>query len=128
MIRQEAIDQLTAILIAVPPFDGVLFWEETPSEYSENALYLKDTHEKYTDKNGFYLATLRIEIIAVVIETSTVPAEKLGNLALAELIKQVSRFSAKDAFITLAESHKWLQTKGRTACEIELSLDLEYKL
>jgi hypothetical protein len=128
VIRQQAIDQLTARLNAIPMFDGVLFWEQIPAEYGENALYLKDNQEKYTKKNGFYIATLRIEIIAVVIETPADTADKLGNLALAELIHAVNLLSVKDAFATLAESHKWVTTKGKTACEIELSLDLEYKL
>jgi hypothetical protein len=126
--RQQAIDQLTAHLNAISRFDGVLFWEEIPSLYGENALYLKDTQEKYTEKNGFYLANLRIEIIAIVLETPTDKADKLGNLALAELIEAVNQLSVKDAFATLTESHKWVQTKGKTACEIELSLDLQYKL
>jgi hypothetical protein len=128
MIRQQAIDQLSAHLSAIAMFDGVLFWSEIPADYGENALYLKDTQETYSKKNGFYVATLKIEIIAVVLETPTDNADKLGNLALSELIKAVELLKVKDAFATLAESHKWVQTKGKTACEIELSLDLEYKL
>jgi hypothetical protein len=128
MIRQEAIDQLTQLLSAIPMFSGVLTWDEIPAEYAQNALYLKDTQEKYSKRNGYYVATLRIEIVAVVIETSTSTADKLGNLALSELIKAVELLSVKNAFVTLAESHKWVTTKGKTACEIELSLDLEYKL
>lgn len=109
-------------------FDGVLVWDNLPTEYSQNAIYLKDTREKYQKQGNKYTCTLRIEIQAIIIETSTNTAAKLGNLALADLIKAVCTVSYPGAFINLADAHKWIETKGKTACEVELNLDIRYQI
>ncbi|NJK57015.1 MAG: hypothetical protein HC939_13900 [Pleurocapsa sp. SU_5_0] len=101
-------------------FNGVLVWDNLPTEYSQNAIYLKDTREKYEKQGAKYTCTLRIEIIAIAIETSTDTATKLGNLALADLIKAVCSISHPRAFINLASADKWIETKGKTACQVEL--------
>jgi hypothetical protein len=109
-------------------FNGVLVWDNLPTEYSQNAIYLKDTREKYDRQGNKYTCTLRIEIIAIAIETSTDTATKLGNLALADLIKAVCTVSQSGAFINLVSAEKWIETKGKTACEVELNLDIKYQI
>jgi hypothetical protein len=135
VIRQSIIEQIETALAAIKiangystDFNGVLVWDNLPTEYSQNAIYLKDTREKYQKQGNKYTCTLRIEIIAIVIETSTNTAAKLGNLALADLIKAVCTVSYPGAFINLADAHKWIETKGKTACEVELNLDIKYQI
>ncbi len=127
MKRQQVIDSITTALSTIPTFNGVLVWDDTPTEYSQNAIYIKDTREKYEKKNCKYLATLRIELIAVVIETSSNTADKLGNIALVDLINVVSQMSVPEVIVNLIDSHKWIQTKGKTACEVELNIDVKYQ-
>lgn len=135
MDRQLIIDKLAAALSAISTangyqtdFNNVAVWDNTPAEYSENAIYIKDTREKYEDKNGRYLCVLRIEIIAIVIESGSNTAAELGNLALTDLIKAVTQVSHKGAFINLVDAHKWIETKGLAACEVELNLDIKYQI
>jgi hypothetical protein len=80
-VRQTIVDELTTLLTAVPDFNGVLVWDNLPAEYSQNAIYLKDSSEKYDRRNNKYVATLRIEIIAIVIETTgnTTTCSPRGN-------------------------------------------------
>lgn len=135
MIRQSIIDQIAAALANISinngystDFNGVLVWDNTPTEYSENAIYIKDTREKYVKQGNKYACTLRVEIIAIAIESGSTTADKLGNLALADLIKAVNSVSHKGAFINLADAHKWIDTKGKTACEVELNIDIKYQI
>jgi hypothetical protein len=135
MIRQSIIEQIETALANIKitngystDFNGVLVWDNLPTEYGENAIYLKDTREKYEKQGNKYTCTLRIEIIAIVIETGSDTAAVLGNLALADLIKAVCAVSYRGAFINLANAEKWIETKGRTACEVELNLDVKYQI
>lgn len=125
--RQEIIDALTLRARSLPTFNRVLLWDNVPSQYEQNAIYLKDTREKYEKKNGVYQATLRIELVAIVIETRDVSAAVLGNLALTELIDGVTGLTVKGVVFNLADSFKYIDTKGVTACEIELNLDVKYQ-
>jgi hypothetical protein len=135
MNRQSIIETLETALANITiangystDFNGVLVWDNLPTEYSQNAIYLKDTREKYEKQGNKYTCTLRIEIIAIAIETSTDTATKLGNLALADFIKAVCAVSQSGAFINLVSAEKWIETKGKTACEIELNLDVKYQI
>ena len=125
--RQEIIDALTKKLRSLPTFNQVLLWDNVPNQYSTNAVYLKDTREKYEKKNSVYQATLRIELVAIVIETKNVPAANLGNLALRELIEAVTGLTVKGAIFNLIDSFKYIDTKGITACEVELNIDVKYQ-
>jgi hypothetical protein len=127
-VRQTIVDELTTLLTAVPDFNGVLVWDNLPAEYSQNAIYLKDSSEKYDRRNNKYVATLRIEIIAIVIETTGNTAEKLGNIALVNLIDAVQQLSVRGAIVDLVDSFKWIDTKGKTACEVELNIDVKYQI
>lgn len=123
--RQSIIDKLTLALSSVK---NVLIWDNVPSEYSTEAIYLKDTREKYEKQGNGYVCTLSIEIIAIAIETASSSADKLGNLILEDLIKAISQVSMPGVFFYLEDSHKWVETKGKTACEIELNLSVKYKI
>ena len=132
-MRQEIIEQLETLLRNISTTNGyscdfnrVLLWDDVPTEYSQNAIYVKDTREKYEKKNK-YTATLRLEIIAIVIETQDNPATKLGNLALEDLIEAVSQLSVCSSIVTLVDSFKWIETKGKTACQVELNIDVKYQ-
>jgi hypothetical protein len=135
VIRQSIIEQIEAALANIKiangysmDFDGVLVWDNLPTEYSQNAIYLKDTREKYEKQGNKYICTLRLEIIAIVIESGPDTAAKLGNLALVDLIKAVCTVSNPGAFINLVNAEKWIETKGKTACEVELNLDVKYQI
>ena len=127
ILRQKIIDVLTDRLRSLPTFNRVLLWDNVPNQYSTNAIYLKDTREKYEKKNNVYVSTLRIELVAIVIETQDVSAADLGNLALTELIEAVMGVVVKGAIINLADSFKYIDTKGVTACEVELNIDVKYQ-
>ena len=134
MLRQPIIELLETTLSSISvasgyqtDFNGVLLWQEVPTEYGQNAIYVKDVVEKY-DKHGTkYTAVLKVEIVAVVIETATDSAAKLGNLALADLIKAVSSISYPGAFFILKDASKWIETQGKTACQVELNIDVKYQ-
>lgn len=126
-MRQEIIDALTDKLRSLPSFNSVLLWDNVPTQYSTNAVYLKDTREKYEKKNSVYQAVLRIELVAVVIEQKESSAADLGNLAIRELIEAVTGLSVKGAIFNLVDSFKYIDTKGVTACEVELNIDVKYQ-
>lgn len=108
-------------------FDKILYWASTPTEYDRNYLIYRDTTEEYSSHNNYYKALLNLEIIAIVIETDT-SASILGNLALDDLIKAVTNLSTQGWIITLNRSHKFVETKGKTACQIELEITINYRL
>jgi hypothetical protein len=126
-VRQAIIDELTTLLAQLPDFNGVLVWDNVPAEYSQNAIYIKDCRERYEKRNVKYVATLRIEIVAIVVETSQLNASELGNIALVNLINAVKQLSVECAIASLVDSHKWIETKGKTACEVELNIDVKYQ-
>ena len=134
MLRQPIIELLetTLRLISVASgyqtdFNGVLLWQSVPTEYGQNAIYVKDVLEKYEKHGTKYTAVLKVEIVAVVMETAIDPAAKLGNLALADLIKAVSSISYPGAFFILKDASKWIETQGKTACQVELNIDVKYQ-
>lgn len=127
MRRQQIIDTLTESLRSLPTFNRVLLWDNVPNQYSTNAIYLKDTREKYEKKNNVYVSTLRIELVAIVVETPNTSATDLGNLALRELIEAVTSVEVKGVIFNLADSFKYIDTKGVTACEVELNIDVKYQ-
>lgn len=126
-MRSQIVSKLTTRLNALPGFSPVALWDNVPSQYSTNAIYLKDTREKYELKNSVYQATLRIEIVAIVIETKDESASELGNLVLAQLIGAVRSLKVKGVIVNLADSFKYIDTKGKTACEVELNIDVKYQ-
>jgi hypothetical protein len=134
MPRQPIIELLETTLRSISvasgyqtDFNGVLLWQEVPTEYGQNAIYVKDVVEKYDKHGNKYTAVLKVEIVAVVIETATDPAAKLGNLALADLIQAVSSISYPGAFFILKDASKWIETQGKTACQVELNIDVKYQ-
>lgn len=106
----------------------VLLWDNVPTEYSQNAIYIKDPREKYEKQGNGYVCILSIEVVAIVVERIDLTADKLGNLLLEDLIKAVSSVTHQGVFINLENSYKWVDTKGKTACEIELNLSVKYKI
>ncbi len=133
MTRQQVVDELEKLLKSISTtnnyqtdFDDVRVWDDLPSEYGHNEIIFKDTKEKYEKKNVEYKNTLRVEIIAVVLEQSGKPASKLGTIALSDLKQAVKKMSVCGAVTTLITSDKWVSTKGRTACEVELHIDVKY--
>jgi hypothetical protein len=126
-LRQAIVDELKTHLDALVNFNQVLLWDDVPTEYTQSAIYIKDVSEKYEKKNLVYVATLRIEIVAVVLETPQDTAAKLGNIALVDLIEAVSKLSLKGVIFNLVDSHKWIETSGKTACQVELNLDVKYQ-
>ena len=107
-------------------FDKVSYWQDTPTEYNKNHLNYQDEDERYKPENTNYDAALEIYIRAVVIGTSSSPAPKLGNLALNDLINAMEEVCLQGALIDLVDSRKWCETKGKTACLIELQIRVSY--
>ena len=108
-------------------FDRFLYWASTPNEYDYNYLIYRDTTEEYSFHNTYYKAKLNLEIIAIVIETDT-KAARLGNLALADLMRAVNQIASCGFLVNLNRSHKFVETKGKTACQIELEIDVTHRI
>lgn len=108
-------------------FSRLTYWQDTPTEYKENHLDYRDVAEIYSKKNSLYLASVNFEVTAVVIEENGTTAQILGNLALEDLIKCVRSFSICNYILVLKRSHKYVETKGKTACCIELQFIVKYK-
>ena len=126
-MRQHVVNALTDVIRSHTFMDRVLLWDNVPSQYSTNAVYLKDTREKYEKKNSVYQATLRIELVAIVVEEKNASAADLGNLALRELIEAVTNLRVSGVIFNLVDSFKYIDTKGVTACEVELNIDVKYQ-
>ena len=131
--RQQVIAQLEALLKAIGTdngystnFERVRIWDDIPTEYGRNEIIIKDPRVGFEKKNN-YTAKVRIEIIAIVLETPTNSASELGNIALEDLVKAVLKLSVCSSIVTLADSYKWIATKGKTACEVELDIDVKFK-
>ena len=132
--RQLIVEAVNAALsvvqengVADTNFDKVTYWQDTDTQYGKNHLDYRDTTEEYTKKNTIYDATLNIEIVAVVYGDATLSAQQSGTLALADLIGAVRSLALPNCLFNLARSHKWVETKGKTACCIELELNVHYK-
>ena len=108
-------------------FDRLLYWASTPTEYDYNYLIYRDTTEEYIKHGEKYKAKLNLEIVAIVIETDT-PAPILGTLALADLIRLIKSMKNCGFIINLDRSHKYVETRGKTACQIELELSVNYRI
>ena len=108
-------------------FEQVTYWQATPSQYEKNYLNLKDELEEYQPKNKTYDAQLEIMIEAVVIETAQKSAADLGNLALKDLIAAVTSLTIPQGIVHLKQSNKFVETQGKTACLIELVIQVLYK-
>ena len=108
-------------------FDQVTYWQATPSQYEKNHLNLKDGLEEYQPSNQKCNAQLEITIEALVIETAQKSAADLGNLALKDLITAVTSLKIPQAIVHLKQSNKFVETQGKTACLIELVIQVLYK-
>lgn len=131
--RQQVVEQLETLLKEISvsndyqtDFDQVDIWDNLPAEYGQNKIIIKDTKEKYEKQNTQYKNTLRLEIIAIVLEKPNKSASELGTIALYDLKQAVKKLSVCGAVPTLVLSNKFVETKGRTACEVELQIDVKY--
>lgn len=125
--RDEIVPIILEQLKKVENFDQVTYWQATPSQYEKNHLNLKDGIEEYQPKNQKYDAQLELMIEAVVIETAQKSAADLGNLALKDLIAAVNSLTLSGAIVHLKESNKFVETQGKTACLVELVIQVLYK-
>ena len=134
-MRQPIINKLEEILTKISTvngyqtnFDKIVYWQDTPTEYSFNYLIYRDTTEEYERKGNSYLVKLALEIVAIVIENSDNQAANLGNLAIEDLIKAMANYQLCDTTLKLTRSHKFIETRGKTACQVELELSISYQI
>ncbi|MEM9271520.1 MAG: hypothetical protein AAGA80_00965 [Cyanobacteria bacterium P01_F01_bin.143] len=125
--RDEIVPIILERLKQLENFDQVTYWQATPSQYEQNHLNLNDGIEKYQPKNNKYDAQLELMIEAVVIETAQKSAADLGNLALKDLITAVNSLTLSGAIFQLKQSNKFVETQGKTACLVELVIQVLYK-
>lgn len=125
--RQEIVDAFHDAVKDVGNFDKITYWQDTDTQYGKNHLDYRDTTEEYTKKNIVYDAVLNIEIAAVVYGDENITAQQLGTLRLSDLIRAVRSLVLPQCLFSLARSHKWVDTKGKTACCIELEVVVHYK-
>jgi hypothetical protein len=132
--RQEICDVLEAQLSNISTangysidFDKITYWQGTETEYSKNHLNFRDESEDYEQTNTRYDASLSVVIEAVVIETGSLSAPKMGTLALKDVMVAVKNCSLPTTLFNFKRSHKYVETKGKTAALIELEVEVLYK-
>ena len=125
--RDEIVPVILERLQSVANFDQVTYWQATPSQYEKNHLNPKDELEDYDPVNQKYDAQLELMIEALVVETAQKSAADLGNLALKDLITAVNSLSISGGIVQLKQSNKFVETQGKTACLIELVIQVLYK-
>lgn len=125
--RQEILNKIASAVEGLGRFDKVTYWQDTDTQYGIPHLDYRDTTEEYTKKNTVYDAQLSIEITAVVYGDKTNNASVLGTLTLSDLIDAVRPLTLPQCLFSLTRSHKWLETKGKTSCIVELELNVHYK-
>lgn len=135
MTRRQSIVEAVAIALAEiksdngfnTDFNRITYWQDTDTQYGFNHLNYRDTTEEYSRKNQVTDAQLNIEIVAVVYGSQIEEAALSGTLVLTDLIEVVKTLSKPNCLFDLARSHKWVETKGKTACCVELELTVKYK-
>lgn len=125
--RQEILDEIASAILELGRFDKVTSWQDTDTGYGISHLDYRDTTEEYTKKNTVYDAALSIEIAAIVYGDETKTAQEMGTIVLTDLINTVRTLALPKCLFDLARSHKWVETKGKTACCVELELIIHYK-
>ena len=125
--RNDIVPLILEQLKSVPNFNQVTYWQATPSQYEQNHLNVKDELEEYQPLNQKYDAQLNVTIEAVVIETAQKSAADLGNLAMIDLIAAVKSLTISQGIVHLKQSNKFVETQGKTACLIELVIQVLYK-
>ena len=125
--RNDIVPLILEQLKSVPNFNQVTYWQATPSQYEQNHLNVKDGLEEYQPSNQKYDAQLEITIEALVVETAQKSAADLGNLALKDLIAAVKSLTISQGIVHLKQSNKFVETQGKTACLIELVIQVLYK-
>ena len=132
--RKEIVDAVATALNQISVTNGystnfskITYWQDTDIQYGFNHLNYRDTTEEYSRKNTVYDTNLSIEIAAIVYGVEKEIAQELGTLALADIIAAVRSMVLPQCLFDLARSHKWVETKGKTAVCVELELIARYK-
>jgi hypothetical protein len=132
--RKEICDLLSLRLNNISTANGyftdfakITYWQATETEYSKNHLNFRDESEDYDPTNTKYDASLSIIIEAILIESQTETAAKLGTLALKDVMVAVKNCSLPTTLFNFKRSHKYIETKGKTAALIELEVEVLYK-
>ena len=125
--RDQIIPVILEKLQTIPNFNQVTYWQATPSQYEQNHLNVKDELEEYQPLNQKYDAQLNVTIEALVVETAQKSAADLGNLAMIDLIAAVKSLTISQGIVHLKQSNKFVETQGKTACLIELVIQVLYK-
>ncbi len=128
-IRDKIQATIEAISSDKYSFDKYSNWQPTDTQYEKNHLDIRDEQEKSKRENGVYKTLLTIHVSAIIWESDKGTAEELGTLALADLIRAIRPLTLPGSgLIKNLESDKWVETKGRSQCQIELDIQVSYKL
>ena len=108
-------------------YDKVTYWQDTSTQESKNHLDYRDTTEEEIVENKLKIGILSLEISAVVHGEGSVSAAEMGTIAIADLRQAVSNLNINRAIPLIRRSHKYVETKGKTACLVEVEIDVKYK-
>lgn len=129
--RGEIVEAVAQTLLNITTngysYDSITYWQDTSTQESKNHLDYRDTTEEEVVENGLKLVILSLEISAVVHGDSSVEAPEMGTLAIADIRQAVSNLKINRTIPLIRRSHKYVETKGRTACLIEVEVDVKYK-
>lgn len=127
---------VNALVVALSQLDTVnyvfekkTYWQDTDTQYEKNHLDLRDTTAEMERQNKLYQGVLNLEITAIVWASNTNDAANLGTMALNDLIRMVRNLVFPcSAVLNNIRSNKWIETRGKTACHVQLELQVNYKI
>ena len=109
-------------------WDKITYWQDTSTQEDKNHLDYRDTTEEEIEQNGFKGAILNLEISGVVGSSNTLSAASLGTIAIADIRQTVLNLRVLGKIPSIKRSHKYVETKGKTVCLVEVEVEVQYKI
>ena len=108
-------------------YEKITYWQDTNTQEDKNHLDYRDTTEEEIEQNGYKGAILQIEISAIVLGDGALSAAEMGTLAIADIRQTINSLRILGKVPLIRRSHKYVETKGKTACLVEVEAEVKYK-
>lgn len=109
-------------------YDKITYWQDTSTQENRNHLDYRDTTEEEIEQNGFKGAILSLEISAVVGGNRNSSAASVGTLAITDIRQAILSLRVLGKIPLIRRSHKYVDTKGKTVCLVEVEIEVKYKI
>lgn len=133
-LKQTLIENLTQVLQGLSvangyriDWDRVVYWQDLPTEYTQNWLTFRDVFTEFTDMNRHDEHRQTIEILGIVFGED--PAT-LGTLAEADIIEVLGKNQSLGGLcrnLQLRTTEKECETGGRKVCLVTVTIELLFK-